>query len=253
MDGTAFWFAAIIASLLVGIGKGGMPVAGMMGVPILALVIDPFAAAGLLLPVYIVSDVFGVYAYRHEFNKRVLLIIVPGMMIGLGWAWAFASVVPENAVTAIVGLIGAVFALNSLLRSNHIVAEKPARVWPGLFWGALTGFTSFLIHSGAPPYQVYTLPLKMPKAVFMGTTTIAFAIGNAAKILPYYYLGQLSPTNLQVAAVLVVPAVIAVFAGVRLVSIVPEEIFYKIVTWALLLVSLKLLWDGVAPASQLHF
>ena len=27
--------------------------------------------------------------------------------------------------------------------------------------GALTGFTSFVSHAGAPPYQVYVLPLKL--------------------------------------------------------------------------------------------
>ena len=51
----------------------------------------------------------------------------------------------------------------------------------GLFWGVITGFTSFVSHSGGPPYQVYALPLKMTKTVFAGTSTIAFAIINAVK------------------------------------------------------------------------
>ena len=46
------------------------------------------------------------------------------------------------------------------------------------------------------------------------------------------------------AAVLALPAVIAVFAGVRLVQVMPERLFFRLVTWALLLISLKLIWDG---------
>jgi uncharacterized membrane protein YfcA len=47
------------------------------------------------------------------------------------------------------------------------------------------------------------------------------------------------------AAVLSIPAVIAVFAGVRMVAVMPEKLFFRLVTWALLLISLKLIWDGV--------
>lgn len=245
MEGAAFWAAAVTASVLVGLGKGGLPVVGMLGVPVLALVINPVVAAGLLLPVYVVSDMFGLYAYRHEFDRRVLAIVVPGAVAGIAFGWATARIVPEAAVTGLVGVIGAVFALNILVRRGG--GGGPARraeVAPGLFWGAVTGFTSFVSHSGAPPWQVYTLPLGLSKTVFAGTSTIAFAAINAVKLLPYWHLGQLSPGNLKVAAALFAPAALAVFLGVRLVRALPERLFFQAVTWALLALSLKLMWDG---------
>lgn len=246
MEDLGFWAAAVVAAALVGMSKGGVPVVGMLGVPVLALVINPVMAAGLLLPVYVVSDIFGLYAYRHAWDGRVLAIVVPGAVVGIAVGWATASVVPEAAVTLLVGVIGLAFAANILLRKPVVVAPKRAEVAPGLFWGGLAGFTSFVSHAGAPPYQVYTLPLGMTKAVFAGTTTIAFAMINAVKLIPYYALGQLSPGNLKVAAVLALPAVIAVFAGVRLVQLMPEKLFFRLVVWALALISVKLVWDGVA-------
>jgi uncharacterized membrane protein YfcA len=239
-----FWVAALVAAGLVGMGKGGVPVVGMLGVPVMALVMNPVLAAGLLLPVYVVSDIFGLYAYRHAFDRRVLAILLPGAVVGIGLGWATATVVPEPAVTLLVGLIGVVFAANLILRRPVVAEPREPRVVPGLFWGALTGFTSFVSHAGAPPYQVYTLPLGMPKAVFAGTSTIAFAVINAVKLLPYHALGQLDPGNLRVAAVLALPAAIAVFGGVRLVRRVPERLFFRLVTWALLAISAKLVWDG---------
>lgn len=59
MDGALFWSLAVLAAVLVGMGKGGMPVVGMLSVPVLALVVSPVTAAGLMLPVYVVSDMFG--------------------------------------------------------------------------------------------------------------------------------------------------------------------------------------------------
>ncbi len=244
MDGTWFWIAAVMAAVLVGMGKGGLPVVGMLGVPVLSLVISPVTAAGLLLPVYIVSDMFGLYAYRHAFDRRVVGILAIGGTAGVGMGWATASIVQEDAVTLLVGLIGLVFALNLLIRRPN-PAAKPAKVAPGLFWGLLTGFTSFVSHAGAPPYQVYVQPLGLTKAVFAGTTTVLFAYINAIKLIPYFALGQINPGSLQMAAVLAVPAAVAVFAGVRLVKYLPEALFFRLVTWALLLISIKLIRDGV--------
>ncbi|WP_137111289.1 sulfite exporter TauE/SafE family protein [Rhodobacter sp. SY28-1] len=244
MEEVWFWVAAVAAAAMVGMGKGGIPIVGMLAVPVMALVMNPVVAAGMLLPVFVVSDMFGLYAYRHEFDRRVLGIVVPAAIVGVGVGWATASIVSEAAVTLLVGVIGLAFALNLVLRRPVGGEPKRAEVAPGMFWGGVAGFTSFVSHAGAPPYQVYTLPLGMPKAVFAGTSTIAFAIINAVKLVPYYALGQLNLGNLKVAAVLSIPAVIAVFAGVRMVRRMPEKLFYRLVTWALFLISLKLIWDG---------
>lgn len=247
LDGSGFWAAAVVAAMLVGMSKGGLPVVGILAVPLLSLWISPVTAAGLLLPVYVVSDIFGLYAYRRHYDARVLKIVVPAAAAGIAVGGLTASMVPEAAVEALVGLIGAVFALSLLLRRGGLPEPRPARVAPGLFWGAITGFTSFVSHAGGPPWQVYVLPLGLSKTVFAGTSTIAFAWINAIKLIPYWALGQLSPGNLKVAAVLMAPAAAAVFLGLWLVRRLPERLFFQVVTWALLAVSLRLLWQAAAP------
>ena len=244
LEDFAFWALAGLAAVLVGLSKGGLPVVGMLSVPIMSLVMSPVMAAGLMLPIYVISDMFGLWAYRHAYNKRVLAIMVPAMTIGVGIGWATASVVSEAWVTLLVGVIGAAFAANLLIRAGRDVAAKPADVAPGMFWGAVAGFTSFVSHAGAPPYQVFVLPLKLEKAVFAGTATIAFAYVNAIKLIPYYALGQLSFASLEKAAILAFPASLAVFAGVRLVKIIPEKLFFQLISWTLLAISIKLIWDG---------
>ncbi|MFO1176374.1 MAG: sulfite exporter TauE/SafE family protein, partial [Paracoccaceae bacterium] len=119
---------------------------------------------------------------------------------------------------------------------------------PGMFWGGLTGFTSFVSHSGAPPFQIYVLPLRLPKMVYAGTNTILFAYLNAIKLVPYWALGQFTPANLKAAALLIPLAGLAVLAGVRLVKVLPQRLFFRLVSWALLLVSLKLLANGLRAA-----
>ena len=246
MDGFAFWALAVLASVFVGMGKGGLPVVGMLSVPVLALVpgISPVTAAGLMLPLYVVSDMFGLYAYRHAFDRRVLAILLPAATLGILLGYLTAKVVSEAWVTVLIGVIGVVFALNLLIKRQVVVEPARAKVAPGVFWGAVTGFTSFVSHSGGPPYQVYTMPLGMTKAVFAGTSTIAFAYINAVKLIPYYLLGQINLLSLEKVLVLMPIAAASVFVGVRLVKWLPERLFFQLVTWALLLVSIKLMWDG---------
>ncbi|WP_376874760.1 sulfite exporter TauE/SafE family protein [Albirhodobacter sp. R86504] len=238
------WAIAIFAAITVGLAKGGLPMMSSLGVPLLAATMNPVAAAGLLLPVFVISDLFGLYAYRRNFDARVLKIMIPATAIGVTIGWATASIVPEDAVTGLVGLIGLVFALNALLRPSLGQAHR-AKIGAGMFWGTISGFTSFVSHSGGPPFQAYAIPLRLEKSVFAGTATITFAWVNAIKLIPYIALGQINLSSLETALVLAIPASIAVFIGVKLVKIVPQDLFYKIVTWALLLISLHLLWKSV--------
>ncbi len=245
MEMLGFWAAAVIAAVLVGMAKGGIPVIGMLSVPVLSLVISPVTAAGLLLPVYIVSDMFGLWAYRRSYDRRVLAIIVPAAMVGIFIGWLLVRIVPEQALALVIGTVGAAFALNLMLRRPAGGPPRQPQLAPGLFWGAATGFTSFVSHSGAPPYQIYVLPLRLEKAAYAGTATIAFAFINAAKLIPYWQLGQVNLENLQTALILAIPASAAVFLGVWLVKVMPTHVFFRFIVWSLLLVSLKLIWDGV--------
>ena len=245
MDGLTFWFMATFAAFCVGLGKGGVPVITAMAVPLMSLVMSPILAAGLLLPVFIAADMGGLYAYRRTFQPRVLKIMMVAMPIGVFIGWATSAYVSEGMVTILIGLIGVLFALNMILRKPVTATPRDARWKPGLFWGTITGFTSFVSHSGSTPYQVYTLPLGMDKITYAGTVTVAFAYVNIVKLIPYYALGQLSFENLKTACALMIPAVTGVAVGVKLVKVMPEKLFFRIIIWALLILSIKLVWDGI--------
>jgi uncharacterized membrane protein YfcA len=203
---------------------------------------SPLQAAGLLLPIYIVSDWLGLWAYRRAYDKRVLKILVPATAAGVFIGWATASLVSEHVVGGVIGTLGAAFAASRLLGYGQTTAGRPAQVGPGIFWGAAAGFTSFVSHSGGPPYQIYALPLKMPKAIFAGTSTILFTWVNSVKLPAYWSLGLMSFDNLHIAVWLLAPAAAAVYAGVWLVKVIPEGLFFKLVLWALLILSLRMIW-----------
>jgi uncharacterized membrane protein YfcA len=235
---------AVAAAMVVGLSKGGVPIVGMLGVPILALVISPVQAAAILLPIYVVTDLFGLWVYRRNYDRRNLVVLLPGAVAGVAVGWATAAVVSERMVTLLVGVIGLAYCLDYWLAKRAGERPRPADIPRGLFWGALAGFTSFVSHAGAPPYQWYVLPQRLEKLTYVGTTTIFFAIVNAVKLYPYWALGQFSPANLRLALALVLPAVAATLLGVRIVKRIADDVFFRLVTVALFLISIKLIADG---------
>lgn len=243
-----FYLAAVPAVILMGLSKGGFSGLAILSTPLVAMVTSPVRAAAIMLPILIVQDAVSVWAYRHEWNRRVLAIMLPGALAGITAGYLLARHVSDAAVTLAVGLVSAGFVLWQWLkhaRDGELAAE-PADVPKGLFWGTVSGFTSFISHTGGPPFQVYTLPQRMPPAEYAGTTTIFFAIMNLVKLLPYFLLGQFDTQNLAQSASLLPLAIAATFAGVWLVRRVPAEKFFLLIYALTLVVGLKLIWDGVA-------
>lgn len=239
---------AALAALLVGMSKGGLPAIGMLGVPLLSLVMSPVQAAVLLLPIYIASDAVGVYLYRRAFDRVNLRILVPGGLLGIGLAWGTASMVSDRMLGALIGLIGVGFCLNAWLRKASQGPGSPPHVGKGLFWGGLAGFTSFISHSGAPPYQVYMLPQKLDKLVYAGTTTLFFAIVNLAKLGPYQMMRPYTGEGLHFALTLLPFALTGTVLGAWLTKRLNDRWFYQLVQLSLFGVSLKLLWDALFKA-----
>lgn len=246
MQDLTFWILAGIATFLVGSSKGGLPLIGMLAVPLMALAMPATKAAGLLLPLYVLSDMYGLWLFRKNYSTRNLAILIPAATIGVGLGWATARITSEDLVKLIVGLIGLSYCAIAAYNYKRELPPKPADIPRGTFWGAITGFTSFVSHSGAPPFQMYVLPQKLEKLSFAGTSTILFAYVNAIKLPPYWFLGQINPGSLRECALLAPLALFGAWAGYKLTLVLPEGLFFRTVEVALFLVSIKLVWDVAA-------
>ena len=79
-----FYALAVFAVILIGLFKGGFGGSlAMLCVPIVALVIPPIQAAAILLPILVVMDLAGLYAWRGIYDKRTIMIMLPGALAGI--------------------------------------------------------------------------------------------------------------------------------------------------------------------------
>ena len=243
----SFYLLAIPAVILVGLAKGGFSGMGALGMPLLALAIDPVRAAAILLPILIAQDVVGVAAFRKSWDGRILAIMLPGAALGVVLGWWFAASVSSRAVMVAVGAIAMLFGLYRLWveRGGRIAAPSDSPAFVGTLFGIVTGFTSQVAHAGGPPFQMWVMPRRLGRDVLIGTTAIFFAVLNWIKVPAYVALGQFTADNAMTTLVLLPFALLGSFAGVRLVRRIAMERFYTIVYALMVVAGGKLLWDGL--------
>jgi uncharacterized membrane protein YfcA len=245
-ESLAFWAIAALSSLFVGASKGGLPAVALLSVPLLSLVMPPMLGAALILPVYLISDVYGLWIYRKSYSRRNLAILLPAGLLGISIGWALAESTNENAVRLVVGITGLGFvALRLWQRFQGATAARRADVPRGVFWGTISGFTSFVAHAGGPAFQIYVLPQHLGKMTFAGTSTILFALLNLAKLPPYIALGFLHWDQTGTILALAPIALAGAWIGYRLTLIIPEKAFFLLVEGALLVISVLLIRAGL--------
>ena len=242
----AFWAVAILAVFIVGLSKSGLVGSmGMVAVPMLALVMPARDATGMMLPVLLAMDAIAIWIYRRDANWHVLRIMLPGAFVGTILGWLLWSVVTDAQVLLAVGIITVLFMLDALLPIRRRLPDTPpSRGW-GAFWGGAAGITSFISHTGGPPFQIYTLPLRMTPTEYSATTAFFFAIVNTLKLAPFYFLGTLSVSNLELSAALIPFGLAGVGVGVYLVRRISAKAFYTIAYILILLLGVKILYDGI--------
>jgi hypothetical protein len=249
-DALSFYLFAIPAVILVGLAKGGFSGLAGLGTPLMAMAIDPVAGAAILLPILIAQDVVSVTAFRKSWDRHVLAVMLPGAIVGVALGYLLAAEVSSNAVMAVLGAVSILFGLHRLWieRGGRLVASSNSSPLVGSLFGVATGFTSQIAHAGAPPFQMWVMPRRLPRDVFVGTGAIFFAIINWIKVPAYLALGQFTAANLTATALLLPIAILASLAGVRLVRKVPMERFYVIIYVLMIVAGTKLLLDGIGIA-----
>jgi len=239
-----FWIAAVIGVTVLGLAKGGFAGLGVLGVPIMALGMNPVMAAAILLPILLVQDVFSVRAFGAQRDDAVLKVMIPSACIGIVAGWALARFVPVAMVELAVGLISIAFAFQRIVAERRGIPARIGAAWEGVAAGAVAGFTSQIAHAGSPPFQMHVLPRKLPRDVFLGTSSVFFASINWLKVPAYWALGAFTPANLWLALILMPAAILSTWAGTILVRRVDGPRFYVIIHALMILVGGKLAWDG---------
>jgi uncharacterized membrane protein YfcA len=239
---------AVPAVIFAGVSKGGFGSgAAFASASILAVVVAPGVALGLMLPLLMLIDVATLRPYWKRWSwpdARLLLMgAVPGVALGAG----LYRMADPDLFRLLIGAISLAFvAWQAASRAGMIRArERPMPIWAGGLAGLVAGFTSFVSHAGGPPAAVYLLSRRLDKTAFQATTVLLFWMVNVVKFIPYAFLGIFTVQTVVMDLLLAPFAILGAWLGVKAHRLVPEALFFAITYVLLTVTGVKLIWDGL--------
>lgn len=241
-----FWVIAALAVLFIGLGKSGFGGGvGALATPVLALIMPVATAAGLLLPLYILTDLVTIRQFGRTYDRVNLRLMLPGALLGVALGGYFFDALRHNeqALKAVMGALAILFVIYQAGRTLifGVLGKYRPTAAAGVIMGGVAGFTSTIAHAGGPPATIYLLPQELPRDEFVGTNAILFVFINLGKLIPYIWLG-LFPWGDWLTVLLLAPmAILGVLLGVALNRWFSDRWFTRVVYTLLFVAGVQLL------------
>jgi uncharacterized protein len=226
LDLTTFVIAALGVFLIAftkGAFGGGF---ASIGIPLLALVMDPLTAGAVLAPLFILMDLCALRYWKPStWSKPDVIRLVPGLIVGIAVGYVTLRYLDPRAFAIIMALITLTFVA-LWFRSGGTVVITPRSSSKATAAGFASGITT--------------------KQVYPGTTSLIFTVANAVKVVPWLWLVQ--PTEqVWVLMALCAPVIpLGVWVGWKLHQRLNQLQLYRACYALLVITALKLLWDGVS-------
>ncbi|MEP5728432.1 MAG: sulfite exporter TauE/SafE family protein [Sulfitobacter sp.] len=243
-----FFMIAGPAVLFAGVSKGGFGSgASFAAAAVLALVVDPGLALGVLLPLLMVIDAFALKPYWGKWSLPDAKLLVLGGLPGVLCGALLFQVTSDDGMRLLIGAVAVGFVLWQVSRGTWLSRFASRRMpdWSGIFWGMVAGFTTFVSHAGGPPAAVFLLSRGLNKTEYQATTVLVFWVLNIAKFVPYAMLGMFTAQTFLANAVLAPFAIVGTLIGVKANRIISERFFFGVTYVLLLITGTKLIWDGM--------
>ncbi len=239
---TLFYLMAALVAFLIGLSKGGLGgTLGALATPLMALVMPSGRVIGLVLPILMFADVFAVALHWGNWNRKLILLLLPGSLLGVTIGTLLITNAPTRTLRILLGVIVLIFVTYKVFEKRIMAFfSYQGRDWHGLVAGVVTGFSSSLAHIGGPPVSIYLLMEKVTPGVFIATSALFFFILNWIKV-PYYIYAHQFDTQLMWQIAWLMPLVpLGVWVGKWAANKLDRDTFEKVIVALLGLVGVML-------------
>ncbi len=221
------WFLLAICGMLVGMSKVGVPGVSMLVVPTLAIIFGGKASTGILLPMLMMADIFGVSYYHRHAEWKYLWKLLPWAFIGIGVALWVGEVVNDAWFKNIIAIL--VFLCIGLMLWKD--RQKGDNLFPDTWWfaalmGILGGFATMIGNVAGPIFAIYLLAMHLPKNSFIGTGAWFFLIVNFSKFPLHIFVWKTISRQTLTLDILLLPAIaLGAFLGITLVKRISDKLY----------------------------
>ncbi len=221
------WALLAVCGMLIGMSKVGVPGVSMLVVPTLALIFGGKASTGVLLPMLMMADLFGVGYYHRHAEWKYLWKLLPWAFVGIGIALWVGEVVNDTWFKNIIAIL--VFLCIGLMLWRD--RKKNQNLFPDTWWfsammGVLGGFATMIGNVAGPIFAIYLLAMHLPKNSFIGTGAWFFLIVNFSKFPLHIFVWKTINRDTLTLDLMLLPAIaIGAFVGIKLIQKISDKLY----------------------------
>ncbi len=250
----SFWIICGLSVILVAVAKSGFGGSmGALSAPLLLMILPPKTALAILLPLFLVCDFWAAWIWRKFVVRRFVIVMVFAAIIGQYFGYLLFTHINDEVLKAAIGVVALVTASRYVWRllfpsldSEAAIKRRIIRkmfLKRGLFWGWLSGLSSFISLTGGIPVQVLMLPMRLHRFFLVGTLAYYFLFINLAKIPFFYDLKMVTAQTVIVSLVMLPLIPLGIFTGKWMNMKLSDKWFYHISHFALGIMGLRLVFS----------
>ena len=221
------WILLALCALFVGMSKVGIPGISMFYIPVLALIFGGKTSTGILLPMLMMADIFGVSYYHRHAEWKYLAKLLPWAFVGIGIGLWVGRIINDEWFKNIIAFL--VFAGVGIMLWRE--RQRRTDLFPHTWWfaavmGVLGGFATMIGSVAGPIFAIYMLAMNLPKNAFIGTGAWFFLIVNFFKFPLQVWVWNNIGMKTIIMDLLMLPAIAAgAFLGIWIVRKIPDKTY----------------------------
>lgn len=224
------WVLAGLAGFIIGVSKAGIKGISILHVTLMALVFGSKASTGIILPLFIVGDLFAVIYYNRHTEWKYLKRLMPAMMVGVVIGAWVGKDLPEQTFKQMMAVI-ILSTVGMMYWWDRQKSKKvPDYLWFAVLMGLMAGFTTMLGNLAGAFTNLFFLAMRMPKNNFIGTAAWLFFIINLFK-LPFHMFSwhTITPATVTLDLFLLPFVLLGLWLGVLMVKKINDRYYRQLI------------------------
>ena len=201
-----------LAGLITGFSKFSVGGMGLLVLPIVMIAFPGPEALGMILPLYIITDILAVWSYRSKIAWAVLARFLPLAFLGVFVASQFLANIDADQFVSFLGFM-ILFMIVLGLYLDFRPASFMQKPWAAYSMGFFGGIVTMMANAAGPIFSLFLLEQKLDKETYVSTRAWAFFIINVVKLPFYISLGLLSLETTQASLYAVPGLMVGSFVG----------------------------------------
>ena len=235
-----YWLFGWSAAFLIGMAKSGIKGLGPFYVLLMSQVFGSKASTGIIVPLFVIGDLFAVIYYNRHTRWTYLWKLLPWMALGVFLGTWLGKDLPEEIFRQIMATLILVTVIGLFWWDRRKTQSIPNQWWFAAAIGIIAGVTTMVGNLAGAFTTIFFLAVRLPKNEFIGTAAWLYFIINLLKLFFHTFSwGTVNPESLKIDLYLLPATILGIITGVFLVKKIKDDDYRKFI---LLVTGLGALW-----------